>query len=515
MTRFVASDRSQPFLLPPDLRDWVPENDLAHFIVEAVERVDMSTFKVNARGSGSEQYNPRMMLALLIYCYANGIFGSRRIERATYRDVGVRFVTANTHPDHDTICAFRRENGAAFAACFLKVLELARELKLLKVGTVSVDGTKIDANASTYRSVRYDRACALREQLQGEIAELMKKAESADASGETDPQALPAEIARREALKAHLDAACARLEAEAKARAQAERADYERRKAAHETDGRNGGGKPPSPPSATPAPERQSNLTDPDSRLMRKNKRSAYRQSYNAQAAVDADGSQLVLAARVSQSASDANELVATVDAIPAPLGTASCVLGDTGYANGGEVATLEARGMGGAGGDAGTGQASATRLPSGACPGEARGGAEGAVAQGDEGQARRGCGTRQIQVAQADGGAGVRHHQERARLPPVPAAQPGQGGAGVAARDARLQRQASAQPDGGGQGCLNRGQSAPLNRPQRLGKDKTGNGTAPRRNERGAPGEPGALPYRKRRYHPLNSLPTRSPTRC
>lgn len=346
MTRFVASDRSQPFLLPPDLRDWVPENDLSHFIVAAVERVDISRFKVNARGSGSEQYNPRMMLALLIYCYANGIFGSRRIERATYRDVAVRFVTANTHPDHDTICAFRRENGAAFAECFLKVLELARELKLLKVGTVSVDGTKIDANASTYRSVRYDRACALREQLQGEIVELMKKAESADASGEVDPQALPKEIARCEALQAGLDAACARLEAEAKARAQAEQADYERRKAAHETDGRNGGGRPPSPPSETPRPEQQSNLTDPDSRLMRKNKRSAYRQSYNAQAAVDADGSQLVLGARVSQCPADANELAVTVDAIPASVGAASCVLGDTGYANGAEVAKLEARGM-------------------------------------------------------------------------------------------------------------------------------------------------------------------------
>ncbi len=346
MTRFVACDRSQSFLLPPDLRDWVPQSALAHFVVEAVERVEISAFKVNARGSGSEQYNPRMMLALLIYCYANGIFGSRRIERATHRDVGVRFVAANTHPDHDTICAFRRENAAAFAECFLKVLELAYALKLLKLGTISVDGTKIDANASTYKSVRYDRACALREQLRGEIAELMGKAESADASGESDPQALPAEIARREALRAQLDAACQRLEAEAKARAQAERADYERRKAAHETDGRNGGGKPPSPPSATPAPERQSNLTDPDSRLMRKNKRSAYRQSYNAQAAVDADGSQLVVASRVSQCAADANELAATVDAIPASLGAASCVLADTGYANGAEVARLEARGM-------------------------------------------------------------------------------------------------------------------------------------------------------------------------
>ena len=346
MTRFVASDRSQPFLLPPDLRDWVPKDDLAHFVIAAVERVDMSAFKVNVRGSGSEQYHPRMLLALLIYCYANGIFSSRRIERATYRDVGVRLVAANTHPDHDTICTFRRENLVAVAECFLTVLELAREIKVLKLGTISVDGCKIDANANKHKSVRYDRACELREQLRLEIAALMKKAESADASGEADPQALPAEIAHREALKAKLDAACERLEAEAKARAEAERADYERRKAAHETDGRNGGGKPPSPPSDKPPPAQQSNLTDPDSRIMRKSRRSEYRQSYNAQAAVDADGSQLVLGARVSQCASDANELVATVDAIPASLGSASCVLADTGFANGEEVARLEARSM-------------------------------------------------------------------------------------------------------------------------------------------------------------------------
>src|SRR5690606_26112204 len=226
MTRFVASDRSQPFLLPPDLRDWIPEDDLAHLVVEAVDRLGMSAFKVNVRGSGSEQYNPRMMLALLIYCYANGIFGSRRIERATYRDVGVRFVAANKHPDHDTICAFRRQNFAAITECFLKVLELARELKLLKVGTISVDGTKIDANANKHKSVRYDRACELREQLKLEIADLMTKAETADAKGEADPQALPAEIAHRQALTTKLDAACARLEKQAKTQAEAERADY-------------------------------------------------------------------------------------------------------------------------------------------------------------------------------------------------------------------------------------------------------------------------------------------------
>ena len=170
MSNFVDSDRSQAFLLPPDLRDWIPEDDLVHFVIEAVERVDMLTFKINHRGTGSAQYHPRMTLALLIYSYANGVFGSRQIERTTYRDLGTRYICADTHPDHDTICKFRRENFEAVAAAFLEVLMLARELKLLKVGIVSVDGTKMDANASKRRSVRYDRAKALQEQLQADIA---------------------------------------------------------------------------------------------------------------------------------------------------------------------------------------------------------------------------------------------------------------------------------------------------------------------------------------------------------
>ena len=121
MSNFVDCDRDQAFLLPPDLRDWIPADDLAHFVIEAVERVDLGAFKVNHRGTGSAQYHPRMMLALLIYCYANGIFSSRRIERATHRDIGVRFVAANRHPDHDTIARFRRENFDAVSESFLQV----------------------------------------------------------------------------------------------------------------------------------------------------------------------------------------------------------------------------------------------------------------------------------------------------------------------------------------------------------------------------------------------------------
>ena len=129
MRKFVDCDREQAFLLPPDLWDWLPADDLGHFVIEAVERVDLGAFKVNHRGTGSAQYHPRMMLALLIYCYANGIFSSRRIERATHRDIGVRFVAANRHPDHDTIARFRRENFAAVSESFLQVLLLAKELK--------------------------------------------------------------------------------------------------------------------------------------------------------------------------------------------------------------------------------------------------------------------------------------------------------------------------------------------------------------------------------------------------
>ena len=209
MSKFVDCARDQAFLLPPDLRDWVPEDDLAHFVIEAVERVGIGAFEANDRGTGSAQYHPRMMLALLIYCYANGIFSSRRIERATHRDIGVRYVAANQHPDHDTIATFRRRNFQAVAESFLQVLLLARELKLLKLGVVSVDGSKLDANASKHRSVTYRRAGELVDQLKLEIAELMGRAEAADTGSEADPQALPKEIGRLAALRAKLDAASA------------------------------------------------------------------------------------------------------------------------------------------------------------------------------------------------------------------------------------------------------------------------------------------------------------------
>lgn len=307
-------------LLPPDLKDWVADDDLAHFIAEAAERVDMRAFHVSRTGSGKSQYHPRMMLGLLVYCYASGIFSSRRIEQASYRNVSVRFIAANTHPDHDTIAKFRRDNGAAFQAAFVQILLLARELNILKVGMVSVDGTKIDANASKIKSLRYDRIEALRTKLEADIAGLVAQAEAADCADIPDGLSLPDEIARRQNLKGKLDAAAKRLE-----------------EAAREDDG-------PDDDPTPPEPEKQTNLTDPDSAIMRKSSRHEYRQAYNAQAIVDADGSALILATTVLSTTNDRQDLDALVGQLCETVGKPSTLLGDAGYAGEEVVEALERR---------------------------------------------------------------------------------------------------------------------------------------------------------------------------
>ncbi|MCA9646352.1 MAG: transposase, partial [Myxococcales bacterium] len=342
MEKFIESDPRQGLLLPVDLREWVPEDDLSHFVLAALERVPMDKFRFNTRGSGSAQYHPRMMLALLVYSYANGVSGSRRTERAPYRDLGTRYICADTHPDHDTICKFRRENFEAIAEVFLQVLLLAQELKLLQVGIVSVDGTKLNANASKHRSVRYDRAGELSKKLRADVASLLEQAEQADRSNAVDPQALPKELARREALAAKLDEARERLERKAKASAERDRAEYERKLAEREKRPGKRKGPPPQPPSESPEPSEQSNLTDPDSALMRRSRHHEYRQAYNAQAVVDAQGSQLILGARVSTCANDARELVADIESVPAALGRPGLVLADNGYASEREVHQLQ-----------------------------------------------------------------------------------------------------------------------------------------------------------------------------
>jgi transposase len=339
-------------LLPPDMRDWVPEDDLVHFVIEAVERLPLKSFKVNNRGTGSAQMHPHVMLSLLIYSYANGIFSSRKIERATHRDIGVRYITGDNHPDHDTICTFRRENFPAITEAFVDLLELAKSLGLLKLGQVSTDGTHIKASAAMDQNISYQRAQTLRTQLTLDIKELLEKAEQADEVCE-DPQALPKEISRLETLKAKMDKACAELEKRAEKRREEAQKAYDAKVAARrkrDKEGKPMTGSDPKPPKSAKEFAEQSketmNLTDPDSRVMRKSARSAYTQSLNCQISVDADGSSLIVGEHVTQCSGDLNELEPAIRVIPESLGQPTRVLADAGYLKGKAITSLQDKGI-------------------------------------------------------------------------------------------------------------------------------------------------------------------------
>lgn len=325
--RFKNVDRDTPMMLPPSLQDWVDPNDMVHFVINTVEAMNLPQLKVNHRGTGSAQYPPYMMLALILYCYANGIMSSRKIETATWNLVPVRYLTGNTHPDHATISAFRKENAHAIKEAFQQLLHMAHRMNVLKIGTVSIDGTHIKAHASKYKNVRFDRAMELEQQIQQDIAELLAQAEAADRQDSDDGQRLPEEIASRQALLQKIQDAKQALEEQAREKEQ-RRQDREDRD--NEDD-------PPAsrrdPQEALPEDTSQMNLVDPDSTLMRKSVRDGWEQAYNAQAVVDADGSQLILGAYVTKSPTDHYELEPALETIDPELGRPMTVLADAGYA--------------------------------------------------------------------------------------------------------------------------------------------------------------------------------------
>jgi len=342
--RLVNIDRQTPMFLPCDLREWVPSDHIVHFILDAVEQLPTEHFHVNDRGTGSEQYPPGMMLALLIYCYATGRFGSRTIEAATYSDVAVRYLCANYHPDHDSICAFRVANKVAFQAAFVSVLQLARQLRLTQVGTVSIDGTKIQANASKHAAVSYERAGEMIEQLELEVKELMERAEQAEAKESQETLDIPTELARRDKRVAALKQARAVIEERAKELAAAQQPEYEAKQAARQAQreaGKKPRGKEPSPPSEQPDPKAQYNFTDPDSRIMKAGNGQHFEQTYNAQAAVDQ--AMLIVGERVSVAANDKQELVPTAAAIsPVVVEEVKAVLVDSGFYSAEAVQAVE-----------------------------------------------------------------------------------------------------------------------------------------------------------------------------
>ena len=264
--RFVNIDRDTPLLLPPDLRQWVPEDHLVHFILDAVDSLPLTGLRVNERGSGDEQFPPRLMLSLLCYCYATGTFSSRAIERATHTDVAMRLLTADTHPDHDTICEFRKQNKPLLNEVFVQVLALAAELHLLKVGnlTIATDGTKLLANASKHAAVSYRRAGTQIELLEQEVATLLQKADDADSAPLQDGLSIPAEIARRRERLVKLQAARVVIEQRAREHAAVVRPAYEAKvaeRAARQAGGEKPRGRAPQPPAKRPP--RKTKTTSP------------------------------------------------------------------------------------------------------------------------------------------------------------------------------------------------------------------------------------------------------------
>ena len=337
MSNFRQVDRQTGFLLPPSVDEWLPERHLARFVVEVIERLDLSAMVGSYRGSGSAPYHPSALLGLLVYGYATGVFSSRKLERATYDSVAFRFIAANDHPDHDTIASFRRRFLAEIEALFVRVLVLAREMGMLQLGTVALDGTKLHANASRHSALSYGHANKIEAQLKAEVAELLALAEAADCADVPDGMSVPEELARREDRLARLAEAKAAIEARASERFQREQAEHAAKMKARaeqeKTTGKKPGGKPPAPPTADPGAKDQINLTDQDSRIMPV-AGGGFEQAYNAQAAVAA-GSMLVVGHDVVQAANDKQQIepmLGRFGRLPAALGTLETLLADSGY---------------------------------------------------------------------------------------------------------------------------------------------------------------------------------------
>jgi transposase len=345
MSNFRAINRDTGFLLPPSVDEWLPQRHLARFVVEVVEGLELSELEKAYRGSGSASYHPAMLLSLLVYGYATRVFSSRALERATYDSVAFRFIAGNEHPDHDTIAAFRKRFLGPIEGLFVEVLQLARAMGMLKLGTVALDGTKVHANASRHSALSYGHAKKIEKQLKKEVRQLLTLAARADAADIPDGMSIPEELERREERLAAIAQAKATIEARVR---EDEQQHYESRLAAREEEQKRSGRKPPGPPPQPPSggvgAKEQLNLTDEDSRIM-KCAGGGFEQCYNAQAAVAA-GSLLIVANSVTQAANDKEQLVPMLGAfkaLPPKLGRIRRILADAGYLSEKNVERCEA----------------------------------------------------------------------------------------------------------------------------------------------------------------------------
>jgi transposase len=346
---FRAYDQTQSLLLPPSLKDWLPDGHLAAFISEVVDDLDLRELIADYQsrhGRGAPPYDPRMLLKVLIYGYATGVFSSRKLAQRCIEDVAFRYLAAQQQPDFRTLIKFRARHLERFHGLFVQVVELAREMGLVRLGHLSIDGTKVRANASKHKAMSYGRMLEQESKLEAELAELLEKARATDqaedeAGAPADSHRLPEEIERREKRLAAIQAARQRLEERAR-----QRAREEERRRAEEAEEREG--QPVrryrKPPAQEPAAKEQENFTDPESRIMRDGATKGFVQAYNCQIAVD-DQEHIIVAADVSNNAADVGELLGMVDQAQANTGSApSKVSADAGYKSEANFAGLEER---------------------------------------------------------------------------------------------------------------------------------------------------------------------------
>ncbi len=337
----------QPMLLPTDLREWLDEGHLAHVVSDIVEELDITALHALYRGDARRQlaYHPRLLLKVLVYGYATGVVSSRKLAVKLQEDIAFRFLAAGQFPSHRTLCRFRQQHLADFQALFVQVVQIAQEMGMTQLGTLAVDGTKMQAQASKHKAMSYGHMVAQVEQLEAEIAELLQEADQVDQAedhrwgAEGTGTDLSAELQRRSTRLTRIQEAQAALVARAQA-AQGTEDDPPPRAPAHDPD-------PAVPVQVQPDPKAQYNFTDPDSRIMRTSQQ-GWQQCYNTQAVVDAE-SQLIVATAVTQQGNDQGLLPVMLDTVQETLGcTPHTVLADAGYRNEQDLADLEQRGIAG-----------------------------------------------------------------------------------------------------------------------------------------------------------------------
>ena len=346
-TSFLPYEPNQDFLLPPSLSEWLPENHLAYFVSEIIDRLNLQKFYARYEGDGrrNQPYDPAMLVKVLIYGYATGVFSSRKMARKLYEDIAFRILGAGNFPSHRTICDFRLQHLSELKELFVQVAQLARELGLVKLGTVALDGTKVKANASKHKALSYGRMKEQEQKLKQEIEALLKRAHAIDAQedahwgGDQAGEDLPMELQRRQDRLAKIEAAKRRVEAR-----QAE-ADHERgRHPDDEQRSGDGAGRPFKHPFGEPDDKAQDNFTDPESRIMKL--AGSFEQCYNAQAVVDGE-CQLIIAHGLTNNAADTGQLLPMVEAVQKNLGQGPLqVLSDAGYRSEQAFVALEDKGV-------------------------------------------------------------------------------------------------------------------------------------------------------------------------